>query len=159
MINCFFLVFAQIASIQNSTSPHSKLVQCQNPPPSSFPCKEPTQRFQTKLVGNASEFSKEKDYIDLTKNLPHLVHCQTILFSIPMQNNSTCNFLKKVLTSSSSQSWICLVNLGFQHLPSPVCSHISATHACLEEAIESSIRKASLKGSSLNFKMPAMMSD
>lgn len=53
--------------------------------------------------------------------------------------------LEKASTSSNSQSWICLVNLGFQHPPSPICSHILAMHAFLVDAIKKSMGKVSPK--------------
>ena len=55
---------------------------------------------------------------------------QTILSSISLQIVCACNLLKKTFTPSRSQSWIYLVNWGFQLPSSPSYSHTSAgTHA------------------------------
>lgn len=55
------------------------------------------------------------------------------------------NFMKKAFTSSSSQSWICPVNLKFQH-SFLICFPILVIHAIFEMVIDNDMRKASPKG-------------
>ena len=68
--------------------------------------------------------------------------------SSPLLSAWPCNLLKKVSTSSISQSLLSLVNTGFQWPKFPDWSHNWATQASLEEAREYKLGKASSKESS-----------
>ena len=64
----------------------------------------------------------------------------------PIEREWSCNLSKKLSTSSNSQSFNCIINLGFQ-VP---LSQTSTTQASLEEAIEKRSRKASRNNKSLH---------
>ena len=75
-------------------------------------------------------------------------NCQTIASSTPPLITYPCNLLSNPSTSLNSQSFICLVNTGFQQPASPTCFHIWSTQASLLVAIENNSGEVIAKGSS-----------
>ena len=78
--------------------------------------------------------------------MPLLVTCQAMTFSTPLLITCPCKLLSNSSTSPNSQSFIYLVNTGFQQPPYPPYSHIWFTQASLSMAIKNNSGKATAKG-------------